>query len=115
MFFFCIEDYIGESGRKLNIRINEHFTRYKNRTRLSEVGSHGLNKHDKIDRNDWEVKVIYLEQDEFTRKMAESYFIKLNKPSLNVSQGALVIGHNFFAFKTLANSNRDVTGFIDKI
>src|ERR1700721_761253 len=67
--------YIGETGRVLKERINEHFTRYKNRSKLSEVGAHCINVHNFIRKEGWKLEILCDESDSFRRKAAESLFI----------------------------------------
>ena len=72
--------------------MSEHFTKYKNRERLTEVGKHGINAHEEIVRINWKWKILCYEKNELKRKALEAHFIATMKPTLNVSKGLHVIG-----------------------
>jgi hypothetical protein len=93
--------YIGETGRLLKTKVSEHFTLYKNRSRLSEVGAHCIDVHGQIDRNNWSIFVIHQEIEEFDRKIKESCYINNQNPSLNVSKGAIAVGLERCKFKII--------------
>jgi hypothetical protein len=84
--------YIGETGRILKERLNEHFTLLKNRTRLTEVGKHCIDYHQKIDRQKWRVESLGKESDDFRRKVMEAYWIDKLKPRPNANKGITVLG-----------------------
>ena len=97
-----VASYVGETTRKLRVRINEHFTLYKDRLRLSEISKHVINEHDgELNRKNWNLRVIYIEKDEFKRKAAEAFFIHKLQPNLNLNKGALIIGLQHLNLKEL--------------
>ena len=51
-------NYIGETRRKLSIRLNEHFALFKNRLKLTEVGKHSVDTHGAINRKEWRVEIL---------------------------------------------------------
>jgi hypothetical protein len=76
----CGNLYIGETGRQLGTRIEEH----------KKIASSAIHEH--IERTghriDWDnIKIIDKEQDTIKRKIKEAIHIKLKKPSLNRDQG----------------------------
>ena len=84
--------YVGETGRKVKERVQEHLTKYSNRLRLSEVGKHSIECHDRIDRNDWTIEILKNVKDDFTRKAYEATIIARQQPKLNISKGVYVLG-----------------------
>src|ERR1700721_1996718 len=87
-----MNEYIGETGRQLKVRVKEHCTLSRDRSRITEVCSHSIEMHDEVNIGNWEIEVLYAEKDTFKRKAIESYFIETLKPSLNISKGVYVIG-----------------------
>ena len=90
--------YIGETGRSFKARHKEHLSCQRDRTRMSEVGAHGVEVHDSLVDTDWEAKLLYFEKDEFIRKAVESWFIYRLKPKLNVISGVNFVGIEFCDF-----------------
>ena len=81
------------------MRLYEHFTKHRDRSRQTEVSSHDINVHDKINKNDWEVWVLHQEFSDFDRKAIESWFIFKLKPTLNLSKGSCLVGLDRCEFK----------------
>ena len=65
--------YIGETGREVKTRIAEHFFKYSNTNRKSEVALHGENVHGSLSKNDWELKILGTEINKIKRKMREQW------------------------------------------
>ena len=77
----CEKSYIGETGRKLKIRVNEH----KNDVRNNNNNISGLSQHAKETGHeiDWEgVEIIYKENNFNKRKFKEALVIKENSDKI---------------------------------
>ena len=81
------EFYIGETGRFLKARLSEHFSKLRDRRRLTEVGKHDINEHGGFDKSRWKISVLHQEEDEFKRRSLESAYTGCKKPTLNSNKG----------------------------
>jgi hypothetical protein len=81
----CDGFYIGETGRPLNVRIDEHEKSAKEGNLKSALSEHQLNEGYKIDFES--TKVIQQVQEKGSRKVAEAIQIRIHKPTLNRDQG----------------------------
>ena len=89
--------YIGETGRKLGVRIKEHSKVKGNSSNWTEVGCHLRSEHGDVnEREAIEVEIIEREKDEMLRKMKEAMWIEKIKPRMNKSDGINVIGKEWF-------------------
>ena len=78
----CDGEYIGETGRQLNVRTKEHQADVKyGRTQRSALAEHSVATGHEIAWED--VKIIETEQNWLRRKTKESWNIKMTKPLLN--------------------------------
>lgn len=92
-------DYVGETCRRLKDRIGEHFSKIKNRSRLTEIGKHDIDFHDGFDKKRWSLWVLDLENDDFCRKAKESFFLFKLKPSPNINKRIFIFGKDFNDYK----------------
>ena len=77
----CYENYIGESARRLDERMNDHNGRHRN----SHLFKHSVeSRHDPILKKDFRIIGEGYRNNTSRRKIAEALFIKKMKPSLNV-------------------------------
>ena len=75
----CEEKYVGETGRRLQVRANEHAGKDRN----SHVYKHSLmNRHTTVTIDDFTI-LDHGYKSNYNRKIAESLYIKNEKPSLN--------------------------------
>uniref|UniRef100_A0A0K0DAP6 GIY-YIG domain-containing protein n=1 Tax=Angiostrongylus cantonensis TaxID=6313 RepID=A0A0K0DAP6_ANGCA len=74
----CGDEYIGETGRPLCIRIKEHL----DGKRKARQGTHRIQKHN---GDDFDIKVAVLARDAKTprRKLLEAFWINAGKPTMN--------------------------------
>ena len=80
--------YLGETGRKLSKRLNEHFTNFANQSYLTEVSRHDKMQHQQISRDHWRVTVVSSNlRNTLKRKLIESMAINTQKPILNKNAG----------------------------
>ena len=79
----CTQVYIGETGRNLKTRINEHRNNVKFANEKSLIFQHSLNNNHKI--NFENTKILIKSSREKSRKFLESCFSKLNANSYNRS------------------------------
>ena len=82
----CSDDYIGESGRLLGTRINEH----KRAVRLGSSNASAVAQH--VEEQDhsinWEgIKILDREPSKFKRKVKEAIHIRQRRPALNRGGG----------------------------
>ena len=84
--------YVGESMRPVRLRFNEHRRDALNKTPGTPLGDHFLADHAQNDASNHRVllklKVLYKAQDHPDRKIAESIFIRNQKPPLNSQQSS---------------------------
>jgi Reverse transcriptase (RNA-dependent DNA polymerase)/GIY-YIG catalytic domain len=82
----CGECYIGETGRRLSVRINEHKRDCKNKkTDKSSVAEHQVKYDHEIE---WEeVRVLGLEKNKVKRKLKEAIQIAKYRPKMNENEG----------------------------
>ena len=77
----CKEIYIGETKRRLSVRVNEH----SGKDRQSLVAKHTLDSgHGKVSMNNVSVLGRCQSGNSYKRKILESLYIKREKPSLNI-------------------------------
>ena len=83
----CKKTYIGESGRMIRLRYNEHFRDAKNQRRDSPWGEHFLNDHQNYqpDPKSITAKILRVCNSERDRKIAESMYIRDRHPALNTN------------------------------
>ena len=75
----CAETYIGETARRLSVRVKEH-----GKDITSHVRRHTLHTgHQTVDQRDFKVIIRNNSNDNFRRKILEALIIKDQKPSLN--------------------------------
>ena len=81
----CKKTYIGETGRMVRLRYNEHLRDAKNRRRDSPWGEHFSNEHQHAQPDPSSITAIILQvcSDERERKIAESLHIRERLPALN--------------------------------
>ncbi len=87
----CNETYIGESGRPLHSRTDEHdrAIRLGHRDR-SAMASHWITQHPTrigAPGSHFSIKIICLERSTIKRKIKEALCIKKEKPNINTIQG----------------------------
>ncbi len=94
-----VSTYIGETGRELQIRMNEHFKCVKDQEdydkherNLSQVCRHMYNKHKGVTpNNNWKVEILKTSNRVQIRKILEALEIQSHRPTLNVDGGLSVI------------------------
>ena len=79
--------YIGDIVKSLKSSISEHFSQLKNRSRLSETGSHNISVHDSFAKSRWDIKILDYAEGDFERKVKETIRFENLKPSLNITRG----------------------------
>ena len=85
----CGDEYIGETGRPLCIRIKEHLDG-KLKAQNTPLGTHRIQKHS---GEDFEIEVTILAQEPKTsaRKTLEAFWINSKNPKMNRKEECLVI------------------------
>ena len=102
----CNKVYIGETGRSLKTRIQEHQTDVKNnatgiRTRSrKQSDDHILHKSAITDHTtqlnhtpNWDTKILQKESSWFERKVKESLWIRKTKDNMNRDEGGHILSH----------------------
>jgi hypothetical protein len=86
----CDKFYIGETGRSLSTRLNEHKLAIKNHNTNNALYVHSFEEDHKFNLSD--AHLIYKSNDIHTRKVVEASLIKTNLSSIiNLNQGLLNI------------------------
>ena len=78
----CHALYIGETGRPLSVRINEHMASKRRKSLISPLGKHRNEDHN---GNDFDVKcrILAFESDISARKTLEAAWILTRNPAMN--------------------------------
>ena len=96
----CNENYIGETGRVLGVRIKEHLAGKRRQSVLTPLGKHRVEDHA---GNDFEVRCTVLaHEDEIgARKTLEAFFIRIRDPKLNNRGEGIAVSNEFLPFISL--------------
>ena len=83
----CKKTYIGETGRMVRLRYNEHLRDAKNKRVDSPWGTHFNDEHHNYqpDPKCITAKILQVCNSERDRKIAESLYIRDNRPKLNIN------------------------------
>ncbi|EYB97663.1 hypothetical protein Y032_0139g2150 [Ancylostoma ceylanicum] len=78
----CHATYIGETGRPLHVRINEHLASKRRESLVTPLGKH---RHEDHTGNDFDVRCTILahEPDISARKTLEAFWISVRDPRMN--------------------------------
>uniref|UniRef100_A0A0K0CVJ9 GIY-YIG domain-containing protein n=1 Tax=Angiostrongylus cantonensis TaxID=6313 RepID=A0A0K0CVJ9_ANGCA len=89
----CGDEYIGETGKSLCIRIKEHLDGKRKAGQGTPLGTHRIQKHS---GDDFDTKVAILARDTKTptRKLLESFWINAKNPKMNSRKEYLEITHD---------------------
>ena len=92
--------YIGETGRKLSIRMKEHCHLQRDQSNAhiykSAIAEHCVLHHQsKPALENWDFRILTKQTDSFKRCILEAYHINKLQPLLNRDKGAQVIAINF--------------------
>ena len=89
----CNSSYVGETGRSVRLRYNEHLRDAKNMRQDSPWGDHFREKHSQCRPGSHNVtaKILQVCKDTRDRKIAESLWIKKLRPGLNTNISAWTI------------------------
>ncbi|VDM56083.1 unnamed protein product [Angiostrongylus costaricensis] len=98
----CGDEYIGETGRPLCIRIKEHLDGKRKLRRSTPLGTHRIQKHS---GDDFEVKVNILAQQSKTpaRKLLEAFWINAKSPTMNSRDECPEIIRDLISYVLLAS------------
>ena len=80
----CTATYVGQTERRLNIRVNEHMKKCANKDRGSAIYTHMEDANHKFNFNN--VKFLHTEQSLSKRKLSEMLFIHAQKQYINNQQ-----------------------------
>ena len=91
--------YIGETGRMLQTRLNEHFRRIRDKeefdskiSNMSQIQKHMFLFHPTINSNDhWKIEILNTEKNIQDRKVVEALEIKKHVPTLNADKGISLV------------------------
>jgi hypothetical protein len=89
-----VATYIGETSRKLSIRIKEHLQLIKDDAdfkkkegRITMVQEHAFKEHGRLCENDIKIEILNVEQRTQARKILEAIQIQEHKPTMNNNNG----------------------------
>jgi len=116
----CDKTYIGETGRKFGVRLQEHRTEVESKTRRTFTRSHrasSLTEHNKSALTDhatqenhvinWsQAMVIDREPEHFTRWIKEAVHQKEGQQAMNRDEGSYQLSHTYDRFLDTASSRR---------
>ena len=93
----CGDEYIGETGRPLCVRIKEHLDGKRRSKGNTPLGTHRMQKHS---GGDFDIKVTILAQDAktSTRKILEAFWINAKNPQMNRREECLEITRDLAAY-----------------
>ena len=96
----CTATYVGQTERRLNIRVNEHMKKCANKDRGTAIYTHIGDANHKFNFNN--VKVLHIEQSLSKRKISEMLFIHAQKQYINNQQDTRTLR---FEYKSFINKN----------
>ncbi|EYC07846.1 hypothetical protein Y032_0068g165 [Ancylostoma ceylanicum] len=96
----CHATYIGETGRPLSVRINEHLASKRRQSLISPLGKHRKEDHDGVDF-DIKCTILALESDISARKALEALWILARTPGLNSRNEQMSITSDLMPFLSL--------------
>ena len=93
----CNATYIGETGRRLAVRIKEHLAGKRLGNTRTPLGKHMTEEHG---GNDFDVKcsILACETEIFARKVLEAFWISARNPSMNNRNECLSITNDLLPF-----------------
>ena len=96
----CGDEYIGETGRPLGIRIKEQLDGKFRSRESNPLRIHRIKKHN---GDDFGVKVTILAQEQKTsrRKISESFLINFRSPRMNRKEECLSMTHEISSYLRL--------------
>ncbi|EYC20993.1 hypothetical protein Y032_0020g172 [Ancylostoma ceylanicum] len=96
----CHARYIGETGRPLFVRVNEHLASKKRESLTTPLGKHRREAHG---RNDFDVKckILAYEAKTSARKALEAFYISARNPDMNGRNEHLAITNDLIPFLSL--------------
>ncbi|KAK6742395.1 hypothetical protein RB195_009952 [Necator americanus] len=98
----CNATYVGETGRNLGVRINEHMAGKRRKSLITPLGRH---RHEAHNGNDYDVKFVILahETEISARKTLEAFWILKSNPSMNNGNECLSITNEFLPLVPLCD------------
>jgi len=113
----CDKTYIGETGRKFGVRLQEHRTEVESKTRRTFTRSHrasSLTEHNKsaltTQENhviNWsQATVIDREPQRFTRWIKAVHIRKEGQQAMNLNEGSYQLSHAYDRFLDTVSSRR---------
>ena len=96
----CAATYVGQTERRLCIRVNEHKKKCKDKDRGSAIYTHMEESNHRFNFDN--VKVLHTEQSLSKRKLTEMLFIHAQKHYINNQQDTKTLK---FEYKTFINKN----------
>ncbi|EYB90256.1 hypothetical protein Y032_0222g2630 [Ancylostoma ceylanicum] len=96
----CHARYIGETGRPLYVRVNEHLASKKRESLITPLGKHRREVHG---GNDFSVKckILAYEASTSARKTLEAFYISARNPDMNGRNEHLAITNDLIPFLSL--------------
>ncbi|EYC07870.1 hypothetical protein Y032_0068g178 [Ancylostoma ceylanicum] len=96
----CHATYIGETGRPLHVRLNEHLASKRRESLITPLGKH---RHDEHGGNDFDVRctILAYEPDISARKSLEAFWISARNPKMNNRNEHLSITNDLMPFISL--------------
>ena len=77
----CDVSYVGQTGRRLEVRIKEHTRKYITHDNNSSLYTHAINNNHSIDLT--KIKILDTEGNRFKRLFSEALFIHTQKKYMN--------------------------------
>ena len=96
----CGQEYVGETGRPLMVRVKEHLDGLNRSIPGTPLGAHRRQSHGNLN---FEIKVTILsyEKDIVARKTLEAFWITAKNPKINRKEECLSITSELAAFQDL--------------
>ena len=98
----CGEIYIGETGRKLYIRLKEHIAGRNKSSQATALGTHRVQSHNGSNF-DIVVTVLEVESDVSARKLLEACWIRAKSPNMNRKDECISITTHLVPFLSKCN------------
>ena len=101
-----VRQLVGQTKRRLNIRVNEHMKKCANKDRGTAIYTHMKGSNHKFNFNN--VKVLHTEQSLGKRKLAEMLFIHARKQYINNQQDTKTLRFEYKTFIKKTNSYNSI-------
>ncbi|VDL73681.1 unnamed protein product [Nippostrongylus brasiliensis] len=108
----CKEEYVGETGRPLCVRVKEHLDGLRRGTLSTPLGEHKVRRHEGLPI-EVAVSILAREPDIAARRTLEAFWIAARAPKINRKEECVAVTQELAPFADLSLLKFDKCGFAD--